>query len=212
MVKHNNVVPNVHFHKEWDRRVKTWFDQAGQKKRRSIQRLKKLRKAFPRPLGSLRPSVHINHINYNHRTKLGRGFTLEELKVAGINRQYARSVGIAVDHRRRNHSEESLQANVQRLKEYQSKLVVFPRDPKKPKKGDASADELSKVTQIRGDVMPLKVTKKAVETVKIADLDVKTGVYEALRRARADARLVGIRQKKAQKKEADAAAAAQGGN
>lgn len=27
MVKHNNVVPNGHFHKKWQRRVRTWFDQ-----------------------------------------------------------------------------------------------------------------------------------------------------------------------------------------
>jgi hypothetical protein len=29
MVKHNNVIPNAHFHKEWKNRVKTWFDQVG---------------------------------------------------------------------------------------------------------------------------------------------------------------------------------------
>lgn len=27
MVKHNNVIPNGHFHKDWQRRIKTWFDQ-----------------------------------------------------------------------------------------------------------------------------------------------------------------------------------------
>ncbi len=27
MVKHNNIVPNAHFHKKWQRRVRTWFDQ-----------------------------------------------------------------------------------------------------------------------------------------------------------------------------------------
>lgn len=26
-MKHNNVVPNGHFHKKWQRRVRTWFDQ-----------------------------------------------------------------------------------------------------------------------------------------------------------------------------------------
>jgi large subunit ribosomal protein L13e len=26
-VRHNNVVPNQHFHKDWQTRVKTWFDQ-----------------------------------------------------------------------------------------------------------------------------------------------------------------------------------------
>lgn len=27
MVRHNNVIPNQHFHKDWQTRVKTWFDQ-----------------------------------------------------------------------------------------------------------------------------------------------------------------------------------------
>lgn len=27
MVRHNNQVPNQHFHKDWQNRVKTWFDQ-----------------------------------------------------------------------------------------------------------------------------------------------------------------------------------------
>lgn len=43
-----------------------------------------------------------------------------------------------MDPRRRNKSTESLQANVQRLKEYRSKLILFPRKPSAPKKGDSS--------------------------------------------------------------------------
>jgi len=27
MVRHNNVIPNQHFHKDWQNRVRTWFDQ-----------------------------------------------------------------------------------------------------------------------------------------------------------------------------------------
>lgn len=30
MVKHNNVIPNGHFHKYWQSRIKTWFDQVRQ--------------------------------------------------------------------------------------------------------------------------------------------------------------------------------------
>ena len=43
--------------------------------------------------------------------KLGRGFTLAELKAAGLSAKHAQSIGIAVDHRRKNRSEESLQLN-----------------------------------------------------------------------------------------------------
>jgi large subunit ribosomal protein L13e len=58
---------------------------------------------------------------------------------AGLNAGFARSIGISVDHRRRNKSVESLQQNVQRLKEYRSKLILFPLHPnKKLRKGEAT--------------------------------------------------------------------------
>lgn len=44
-----------------------------------------------------------------------------------------------IDHRRRNKSVESLQMNGQRLKEYKSKLILFPVHPnKKIRKGEAT--------------------------------------------------------------------------
>ncbi|KAI3929685.1 hypothetical protein MKX01_025853, partial [Papaver californicum] len=46
---------------------------------------------------------------------------------AGIPKKLAPTIGISVDHRRRNSSLEGLQTNVQRLKTYKAKLVVFPR-------------------------------------------------------------------------------------
>lgn len=33
-MKHNNVVPNGHFKKDWQSYVKTWFNQPARKKRR----------------------------------------------------------------------------------------------------------------------------------------------------------------------------------
>lgn len=60
------------------------------------------------------------------------------LQAANINKREARTIGIAVDFRRRNKSMESLQENVQRLKEYRSKLILFPKKLSKPRKGDAS--------------------------------------------------------------------------
>jgi hypothetical protein len=69
--------------------------------------------------------------------RAGRGFTLDELKEAKINRHEAKSLGICVDHRRHNKSEESLQLNAQRLKQYRAKLIVFPLPSKKNKKAAA---------------------------------------------------------------------------
>lgn len=60
------------------------------------------------------------------------------VQAAGIHKKTARTIGIAVDPRRRNRSTESLQANVQRLKEYRSKLILFPRKASAPKKGDST--------------------------------------------------------------------------
>merc|ERR1712107_146092 len=95
----------------------------------------------------------------------------------------AQTMGIAVDFRRRNKSVESLQLNAQRLKEYQSKLILFPLNSKKPKKGDATAEEISKATQLAGEVMPIKSV--------------------AIRQARAYKLLHGIRAKRASEAEAD---------
>ena len=51
MVKHNNVVPNRHFHKDWQVRVRTWFNQAPSKKSRRNKRAAKAEAIFPRPVG-----------------------------------------------------------------------------------------------------------------------------------------------------------------
>lgn len=50
----------------------------------------------------------------------------------------AQTLGIAVDKRRSNRCTESLQVNVMRLKEYKSKMILFPKKQNKPRKGDAS--------------------------------------------------------------------------
>jgi large subunit ribosomal protein L13e len=86
----------------------------------------------------LRPAVRAPTIRYNRKLREGRGFTLGELKEAGIGRKEARGVGIVVDHRRRNLSEEGKALNVERLKAYKAKLIIFPRKASKPKKGDST--------------------------------------------------------------------------
>jgi large subunit ribosomal protein L13e len=57
---------------------------------------------------------------------IGRGFTFEELKEAGIRRKEALSLGISVDHRRKNRSVEGMTENVLRLKEFREKMIVLP--------------------------------------------------------------------------------------
>jgi large subunit ribosomal protein L13e len=91
MVKHNNMLPNLHFHKRGMlhgafmgfKKVKCGFNQAPQKKARRLTRKAKAAAIAPRPTGGLlRPIVHGQTIKYNTKLRLGRGFTLEELKVS----------------------------------------------------------------------------------------------------------------------------------
>lgn len=135
---HNNVLHANHFRKDWQRRVRTWFDQPGRKLRRRQARTRKATRLGVRPLTLLRPAVRAPTVRYNRKIRQGRGFSLGELKEAGIGRKEARTIGITVDHRRRNLSEEGKKLNVERLKAYQTRLIVFPRNPRKPKKGDST--------------------------------------------------------------------------
>lgn len=64
------------------------------------------------------------------------------MKEAGIGRKEALGVGIVVDHRRRNLSEEGKKLNVERLKAYKAHLIVFPRKTGKAKKGDSSVGKI----------------------------------------------------------------------
>jgi ribosomal protein L13E len=132
MVKHNNVIPNNHFRKHWQRNVRVWLNQSQRKHRRLIARRAKAASLSPRPIEALRPAVRCQTIRYNHRPRLGRGFTLAEIKAAGLGVQFARSVGISVDHRRKNRNQESLELNKNRLLAYVNKLVLFPRSDKAP--------------------------------------------------------------------------------
>ncbi|XP_063045101.1 large ribosomal subunit protein eL13 [Engraulis encrasicolus] len=194
----NGMILTPHFHKDWQKRVRTWFNQPARKQRRRKARLAKARRIAPRPVaGPLRPAVKCPTIRYHTKARAGRGFSLEELKAAGINKKVARTVGIAVDHRRRNRSTESLQLNVQRLKEYRSKLIVFPRKASAPKKGDSTAEECKMATQLAGPIMPIKNVHKKEKARVITEDEKKFKAFASLRMARANARLFGIRAKRA---------------
>jgi len=197
MVKHNNEVPNQHFHKVCQQdHIRTWFNQPARKQKRRAARQAKAAKIAPRPTsGLLRPAVHPSTIKYNYKLRQGRGFTFQELKEAGINKKEARGIGIAVDHRRKNRSTESLQLNSQRLKEYKAKLIVFPRKRGKPKAGDAAAAELEKATQLTGAILPMPAAAADEAPMAITAAMKEATAYHTIRMARADFRLFGIRQK-----------------
>lgn len=88
--KRNQMIPNAHFHKDWDRYVKTWFNQPARKDRRRKVRAAKAARVAPRPVKTLRPVVRCPTFKYNIKDRRGRGFTLDELKAAGISKNMVR--------------------------------------------------------------------------------------------------------------------------
>jgi len=181
MAKHNNRVPNNHFKKDWEKRIKTHFNQPAQKKIRQVRRKVRAAQKSPRPDSLLRPVVRCQTQRYNARVKLGRGFSLAELKAAGIQRDFARTIGISVDHRRVNRSEEGFQANVERLREYRNKLFVYPRHGTKASK--AEREYPSEPVQHKGPIMPVSNDVSEVEWVEVTDDIQKRNVYASLQRA-----------------------------
>mmetsp|Transcript_99725 Transcript_99725/g.287941 ORF Transcript_99725/g.287941 Transcript_99725/m.287941 type:complete len:218 (+) Transcript_99725:90-743(+) len=205
----NHVIPNVHFrkvngmmHGRQNRvMMRTWFDQAARKSRRAAARKAKAAKLFPRPAaGLLRPVVRPPTQRYNMKLRLGRGFTLEELREAKIPKKYAPTIGIAVDHRRRNKCVESLQRNVDRLKQYMSKLVVFPKRSGKKgvKKGDTPRSELPNVAQnTLKEIIPIERPSKRIKARAITAEEKEFSAYKTLKKARTDKKYYGAKMKKA---------------
>uniref|UniRef100_H3B4N0 Large ribosomal subunit protein eL13 n=1 Tax=Latimeria chalumnae TaxID=7897 RepID=H3B4N0_LATCH len=116
---------------------------------------------------------------------------------ANINKKVVPTIGIAVDPRPRNRSTESLQANIRQLREYRSKLILFPRKASAPKKGDSSAEEIKMATQLVGPVMPIRNTYKKEQARVISEDEKNFKAFASLHMARANARLFGIHAKRA---------------
>lgn len=194
MVKHNNIVPNIHCKKKYMQssrgplKAKLALNQATRKKAR---RLKRAAKTGVAPLKRLRPIVHCPTQKYSAKTRLGRGFTLEELKAAGLHPRYAMTVGIAIDWRRRNHSEKSLEVNVARLEEYKSKLVIL-------KKGDPVPEGI-----IKSIPQPLAKPKEEIEVMAITDEMKDFKAFTTMRLARQETRVEGFRAAVANRKKKD---------
>jgi large subunit ribosomal protein L13e len=128
---------------------------------------------------------------------------LDELKAAGLSRAYAKTVGIAVDHRRRNKTEEDFQRNVQRLQTYKSKLILFPRkaNSKRVKKGDSTKDQLAKAVQNVSRNLLAFERKPAVPKARaITDAEREVDVWGKQRDEKLTGKRWALRQKRAQEK------------
>ena len=189
MVKHNNIIPNIHCHKKYLQssrgplKVRIALNQATRKKARRVKRAAKAAKTSPAPLSKLRPVVHCQTQRYSAKVRFGRGFTLEELKVAGLHPSYAQTVGIAVDHRRTNKSQESLDLNVARLTEYKTKLIILKK----------KSDPTESVSQFKGVIQPIAKPDDAIvmEAVTAEMKDFKA--FSTMRSARKENKIAGYR-------------------
>lgn len=210
MVKHNNVIPNIHCHKKYHLstrgplKAKLALNQATKKKSRRLKRAAKAALVSPRPVQKLRPVVRCPTQKYSARARLGRGFTVEEVRAAGFTPAYARTVGVAVDPRRTNRSEGAMAANVERLKEYRTKLIVFPRKRlSKPKYGDSPAEETRAATQLSGAVMPMAKPSGEIEMADVTDEMKEFSAFTTMRVARKETKVDGYRIALANRKKKD---------
>jgi len=159
-----------------------------------LARKAKAERIAPRPVsGLLRPAVRCPTQRYNTKIRYGRGFTLKELKEAGINPKQAVSIGIGIDYRRKNRSVEGLQANVERLKAYKARLIVFPLKGGKVKKGDSTAEETSAATQFKGEILPIVQPKAKIETMAITEDMKKASAVRQYKQERATQYITGKR-------------------
>jgi large subunit ribosomal protein L13e len=202
MVHFQGALTTSHLRKHWGRFVKTWFNQPARKRRRLENRKEKAAALYPRPVSKLRPVVQCNTIKYNKRARLGRGFTLAELKKAKIGPAFARGIGIAVDHRRQNKSVEAFQLNVQRLEQYRQRLVLFPRTDNKPKKGpinDADEKVLKElnVDQHGEKVLGVSHVHKRDKAAPLTKELLATKAYRTIKQEGSNQRNAGKREKKA---------------
>jgi large subunit ribosomal protein L13e len=213
MVKGNDAIPKLHQRKHFQPgsaqkgNFIVRLDQPKRKEHRRRQRLIKAKKVFPRPLRNLRPSVNCPTVRYNFKKRLGRGFSAEELAAAGVNPNYARTVGIRVDLRRKNLSEEGLKLNTQRLKTYLSKLVLFPINHNKIRAGEADAAAQKTAVQDRTRRSqtvqdPAKIRAAAEAPRKLSADEKKKKAYRFLKKNISAVRFMGARISRALKAEA----------
>ena len=111
---------------------------------------------------------------------------------------------------------ESLTTNVARLKAYRERLILFPRRSGQHKKIDSSKEDIEAYAKGEKEgahkvhhILPIKNAAKEEAIGEISTSDLPEGeeaAYRKLREARSEARLVGVREKRAKAKAEETAA------
>lgn len=158
-MRNNNAVPKNH--RNTMKRVKEWHNQKSRAERRAHTRVVKAKQVYPKPAEKLRPVVRCPTVRYNTKQRLGRGFTPEECQAAGLDYHYARTIGIAVDNRRRNMNQETFDLNVERIKTYVSRLTIYKT---------AKEAQESGAVQFTKTIMPVVKVKPTISIIKKAEI------------------------------------------
>lgn len=88
MVRHNNVISNNHFRKEWQLRVRTWFNQPARKQRRRSAR-QDVRTSHQQVLGNA-------HLMESERAELAAAESA--FVITRDVRAFVRAVGVSAAH------------------------------------------------------------------------------------------------------------------
>ncbi|KRH94129.1 60S Ribosomal protein L13 [Pseudoloma neurophilia] len=160
-MKHNNALTSNHFNKN-SMKYKMWFNQPAQKQKRKIIRDKKAKAQFPMPLQKLAPVIRQPTQRHNHKLRLGRGFTEEEIKGAGLEFKYALAIGIKFDKRRKDRNMETFDRNVNRIKEYVAGVKVYKN------RKEAREDQ---ATSFKGVIMPVKNEKPRTKFINVSEIE-----------------------------------------
>ncbi|KAI5180449.1 large subunit ribosomal protein L13e [Nematocida sp. AWRm80] len=169
-MKHNTAL-NTEQHRKTCLKYKTWFNQPIRAKMRKDTRDQKAKKIAPRNEKCLRPIVNCNTRKYNMKQRYGKGFSYAELHQVELTPKKAMALGIAVDPRRYNHSEEGLERNVARLREYLSKITVY----------DTVAEaKAAGAQQFRGIIMPIEKKQPLIQSMPASEVDSTLQVYKRI--------------------------------
>merc|ERR1712170_19239 len=183
--------------------VRCFFNSPAHKKLRAQRRAAN---AAVAPISKLRPVVFGQTRRHGSKVKFGRGFSLGELQAAGLTQAFARSVGIAVDHRRHNKNADTMATNVERLNQYKNKMILFPRTADQPKRGqinDSTAEQLKNAAQNTTEgvfALPSQSRRCKVEALTAEMKNFRA--YQKLRAERINRRYQGQREKRAREAEA----------
>merc|ERR1711977_387439 len=179
----------VHFKKKWHLLVRTWFKQKTRKIRRRKARSDRTKATYVDPyILKFRPIMWGQTNKYRARKILGRGFTLEEMNFVGIKVNLVPSIGLVIDKRRKNRSQDFINENVSHIKDHMSKLDFISF--KCTEHTENCSTNIQNINHEEKNNMKIKIASYCVDQKKLEKLR-KSNPYSSLRLERMKSRMEG---------------------